>query len=340
MHDSSAERVVRRLRIELDLLGYSSLTRIGSEPDLEREAHLTGAAAVVWIPGPNRVEILVLERDPDQGVKRLEVVAEAGNSPDLLALRTVELLRGQLLVVPRVAPTDTATRAPVRRERADTSQGAASRLPGKEHYRSEAPQADQGPTGPQTEPEVAWHQRWAVGAGPAVLVSDRLPPMLVLSGQVSAPVARRWALGGFLARSLVPVRHDVKKYTVLLEEMLLGVALRYAWAPSVRDPWSTDISALLGWRLLDVEPESGMTLQSDPPATDGLVGGLGLAVGLAAGRGFGLRSDLSLLLAPATTWLLVPAAEAEKKKPPASTKTEALSVRAQALFALLAQFYW
>jgi hypothetical protein len=322
-HAYSVEASIR-LRGELRGAGVAVRTIEGSGtaeapddlPRIAREQHALAAIALMWGPGVEATDIWIVDRRTGKFVhKHVDTSKEGDQSAEVLAIRTAELIRADLVDVflpPPAPPAQTLPQPPQppqtpplpQTSPPQTSpQPAPQSAPHPSPTPTPLPPTPRGITAvPQHAATRRVHLRFA--AGPTGLFVRGAPPALAATLDVGLLVDRSWlvrASASGLATN-ESIHLDTNTNWSDLSQSTATVQVQYRRALG----WRLSAGADLGAGLLHVAAQghASAPLQGVSVSQTSFCGTAGLALNLGLGSSFELSMEGQALLAarPVDVW--------------------------------------
>jgi hypothetical protein len=211
-----SEHTQRLLADELEVLGLRSELDRGARPSAEEERTNSDHRAIVWLKDDQGASIWLTEDESEEPPHQVE----PSSSPELLALRTAEVLRGRLL--PGEKPPSTAD------EQASTVDRSSGFSP-----------------------------RFALSGGPGVSVSSYAEPLPTFSLGFAYRPWPRVAIGALAIGALARNAWLKDPEQLAASQWSLGLRLAVRWLGSGEARFHSDVLLGAALRQLQVRSEKG-----------------------------------------------------------------------------------
>jgi hypothetical protein len=219
--DSGEESLQQRLRQEMESLGLEvaeiTLTGNGAEFSLEAQAKRLGAIAAVRISATDggTVEMTIIDRATGKTVRRSLLSASSADPAaiELIAIRTIELLRASLLEVmlPHPSRGDVPVTAKIH---------SLAYVPSKTSSSSVVPKV-------ATKPEDNWVSRIVLSAGPVLVVARSWSTGFDLGLGATAVLFGPTVLEGAVQFPLISMEHEATEGRASLNGNQFRIGTRY-----------------------------------------------------------------------------------------------------------------
>lgn len=231
--EPGSQRTGELLVDELDLLGLTSQVERGREREAEAAQRRSEYRAVVWLRDDHQARIW-LQDDPSFAPHEVA----PSESPELLALRTAELLRGRLL------PAEQAPRPP----------------------------ADAEPTEHETPQDL----RIQLFAGPGLGISSYAEPLPLFSLGFGYRPWRRLMVGAFTTLSLARNAWQAAPEDLSTSQFSLGGRFGFRWLDPPAGPFRSQLLLRSALRGVQVRTSKGGPMEKGSAMLWGVTADLGL----------------------------------------------------------------